>query len=123
MAISNSRRLANEKFLKEKCDRITADVPKGKRDAYKQIAAELNISLASLIQVGVEEYARAHAGEDFSEANQLTATSTSTIEKPGETLSREEKKLLEDFRQMPANLQKHVRGLIQAINDAQAESD
>lgn len=123
MAVSRAKRISIAAYQQEKCDRLTADVPKGKREVYKRIAAELNLSLASLIQVGVEEYARTHAGEDFSEANQLTATSTSAVEKPGETLSREEKKLLEDFRQMPANLQKHVRGLIQAINDAQAESD
>ena len=122
MAISDAQRLAVKIYRSEKRDQISVDVPKGKRDAYKQIAAELNISLASLIQVGVEEYARTHAGEDFSAANQVAA-GVSTDEKPGETLSREEKKLLEDFRQMPANLQKHVRGLIQAINDAQAESD
>ena len=122
MAVSRAKRISIAAYQQEKCDRLIADVPKGKREVYKRIAAELNLSLASLIQVGVEEYARAHAGEDWT-ANQLTATSMSTDEKPGETLSREEKKLLEDFRQMPANLQKHVRGLIQAINDAQAESD
>ena len=121
MAVSRAKRISIAAYQQEKCDRLTADVPKGKREVYKRIAAELNLSLASLIQVGVEEYARAHAGEDQA-ANQLAA-GVSAVEKPGETLSREEKKLLEDFRQMPANLQKHVHGLIQAINDAQAESD
>ena len=122
MAISDAQRLAVKIYRSEKRDQISFDVPKGKREVYKRIAAKLGLSLAQLIQDSVEDFSRAHAGEDRA-ANQLAATSTSTIEKPGETLSREEKKLLEDFRQMPANLQKHVRGLIRAIVGAQAESD
>ena len=122
MAISDAQRLAVKIYRSEKRDQISFDVPKGKREVYKRIAAKLGLSLAQLIQDSVEDFSRAHAGEDRA-ANQLTATSMSTDEKPGETLSREEKKLLEDFRQMPANLQKHVRGLIRAIVGAQAESD
>ncbi|MBR4384378.1 MAG: hypothetical protein IKP64_12580 [Selenomonadaceae bacterium] len=123
MAVSKAQQLAKDKYRTEKRDQINAEVPKGKRDEYKQAAARFGISLAQLIQNGVEEFIQNHAGEDFSEANQLTAAGASTVEKPGETLSREEKKLLEEFRQMPVNSQKHVRGLIRAIIGAQVESD
>ncbi len=123
MAVSNSQKLAQEKYNKENYDRLAILIKKGKRDEYHAKAAEFGLGYAEMIRVAIEEFIQRHAGEDFSEANQLTATSMSTDEKPGETLSREEKKLLEDFRQMPANLQKHVRGLIRAINGAQAEND
>ena len=126
MAISDAQRLAVKIYRSEKRDQIAVDVPKGKREVYKRIAAKLGKSLAQLIQDSVEEFSRAHAGEDWT-ANQLAAgvsmAGASTVEKPGETLSREEKKLLEEFRQMPVNSQKHVRGLIRAIIGAQVESD
>lgn len=123
MPKSNAQKLAQQKYDQKSYDQILIKVRKGKRDEYKEKALELGFGQMEMIRAAIEEFIQRHAGEDFSEANQLTATSMSTVEKPGETLSLEEKKLLEDFRQMPANLQKHVRGLIQAINDAQAESD
>ena len=63
MAMSKAQRLAIRIYQQEKCDRLTADVPKGKRDAYKHIAAELGLSLSKLIQNAVEEYACNHAGD------------------------------------------------------------
>ena len=44
-------------------DRLVIEIPKGKKDDYRQIAGEFGISLARLIQLGVEEYAKNHAGE------------------------------------------------------------
>ena len=33
MAVSNAKRISIAKYQQEKCDRITLDIPKGKRDA------------------------------------------------------------------------------------------
>lgn len=122
MAASNSQKLAQEKYNKENYDRLAILIKKGKRDEYHAAAAAIGLGYAEMIRAAIEEFIQRHAGEDFSEANQLAA-GASTVEKPGETLSREEKKLLEDFRQLPVNSQKHVRGVIRAIIGAQVESD
>ena len=107
MAMSTARRLANEKYLKEKCDRIGVDIPKGKRDAYKLVAAELGISLASLVQVGVEEYARTHAGEKFSVPADVTAKSV-----PEKKLTASERRLVETFGRLPKETRAKFAGLL-----------
>ena len=129
MAASNSQKLAQEKYNKENYDRLAILIKKGKRDEYHAAAAAIGLGYAEMIRAAIEEFIQRHAGEEWT-ANQLTAAGVSsvsagasTVEKPGETLSREEKKLLEEFRQMPVNSQKHVRGLIRAIIGAQVESD
>ena len=119
---SASQIAAVKRYRAKTYDTIGFDVPKGDRDKYKQAATSFGLSLAKFLATSADEFIQNHAGEDFSEANQLAA-GASTVEKPGETLSREEKKLLEEFRQMPVNSQKHVRGLIRAIIGAQVESD
>lgn len=48
------KRLANHKYRRENRDRLTIDVPKGKREVYKQLATEMKISVTQLIQYGVE---------------------------------------------------------------------
>ena len=103
MATSKSQMLAVAKFRAEKCDRIAADVPKGKREVYNAAAKELNLSLAKLIQAGVEEYIANHAGEVV------------TV-KPENQLSAEERRLLDEFNQLPGDAQKHLLKFVKAVN-------
>ena len=106
MAVSPAKRISIATYQQEKCDRITADIPKGKRDAYKRIAAELDISLASLIQVGVEEYARTHAGEKFS----VPVTGTASV--PEKKLTASERRLVETFGRLPKETRAKFAGLL-----------
>lgn len=53
----------NQDYKNINYDRLAIWVKKGTRDEYKQSAAEMGISLAVLIQNGVEEYISNHAGE------------------------------------------------------------
>ena len=55
---SKAQRMASEKYRQEKLDRVTITVPKGKREAYKQLAAEMGISMVKLFQYGVEGLAQ-----------------------------------------------------------------
>lgn len=55
-AYSNVR---NE-FIKEKYDRFNLTFPKGKKDEYQNIAKENGISLNSLINQLLEDYAKSH---------------------------------------------------------------
>lgn len=60
MTVSKAQILANLKYRAKTYDRISIDVKKGKREEYKQAAKERGISLALIIQKGVEEYIRNH---------------------------------------------------------------
>lgn len=113
---------AVKRYRAKTYDTVAFDVPKGTRDKYKQAATSFGLSLAKFLATSADEFIQNHAGENRA-ANQLMTAITPTIEKPGEVLSREEKKLLEDFRQLPVDSQKHIRGVIRAIIGAQAESD
>lgn len=85
--VSIAKRNSIKKYQQEKCDRITVDVPKGKRDAYKMIAAEKQLSLSMLIQNGVEGYAINYAGEKITPSVPTTT--------PENKLSAEDKRLLD----------------------------
>ena len=105
MAVSEAQKLAVEKYRREKRDQLAVDVPKGKRDAYKMIAAEKGLSLSQLIQNSVESFAGLHVGE-------LPATSP----KP-ESISAADKRLVEEFNQLPVDAQKHLMKFLKSINE------
>lgn len=106
--VSDKRRISIRNYRQEKRDQLAVDVPKGKRDAYKQIAAELGISLSMLIQTAVETYGgKNHAGEDFKPASVVDTQPK---------LSQAEQKLISDFNRLPVDTQKAIAKLIQTIN-------
>lgn len=115
MAVSNAKRISIANYQQEKCDRITADIPKGKRAAYKQIAAELNLSLALLIQHGVEEYAQNHAGENFASMMKNFATKSATESTPEKKLTAKERQLVETFARLPEKTQAKFTGLLENV--------
>lgn len=119
MAVSRAKRISIATYQQEKCDRLTADVPKGKRDAYKQIAAELNISLASLIQIGVEEYARTHAGEKIS----VPVTDVTAKSAPEKKLTAAERRLVETFARLPEKTRAKFAGLLENVADLVDNTD
>ena len=106
MAVSNAKRLSIAKYQQEKCDRITVDVPKGKREVYKAAAAKLGLSLSMLIQHGVESYGGGIATESFTKP-----------EKP-ESLSADERRLIDEFNRLPSDTRKALVKLVKSINQA-----
>ena len=101
--VTKAQRMAVAKFRAEKCDRIAADVPKGKREEYRAAAKELGLSLAKLIQYGVEEYIQNHGGE--------------VIQKPeAEKLTAEERRLLAAFAKLPKNAQINLIKTLEALS-------
>ena len=105
MAITESQKESIAKYRAEKRDRLSTDIPKGKRDAYNLAASELGLSLSKLIQCGVEEFIARHAGKE--------------IERPQvveEKFSAEEKRLVEEFAKLPVDVRKALIKLVGAIN-------
>ena len=104
MTISRAQNLAVLKYRAKVYDRVSIDVPKGKRDAYNLAAKELKLSLAMLIQNGVEEFIKNHAGEKV------------TLDvKPENQLSAADKKLIEAFGKCPEHVKPTLKKLIEQL--------
>ena len=67
MAVPKSRLLANARYREKAYDSVTVQLKKGRRDYYKEEAAKRGLSLAMLIQKGVEEYIENHQPEQAAE--------------------------------------------------------
>ena len=112
MILAKEQAAVVEKFRTKKFDRVTVNVPKGKRDAYKLGAEFLELSLSQLVQNAVEDYLENNWGE-----------SPAKIEKPVVEeklkLSVAERRLLEDFAKLPKSVQKKFAGLIKDFAERQ----
>lgn len=106
MVTSKAQLMAVKKYRSEKRDQISFDVPKGKRDEFKQLANLLGMSLQGLFVNAVEAYGRNHGSE-----NALSISSEES-----ERFSPADRKLVEEFNQLPVDTQKAVVKLIQTIN-------
>lgn len=94
----------NEIYKEKNYDRLAIWVKKGTRDEYKAAASEQGISLAALVQLGVEEYISNHTGGEF-----LPPTTTA------ETLTTEEKRLLAAFAKCPDNMRPTLKKLVEQV--------
>lgn len=108
MAVSQAQRLAVTKYRQEKRDQLAVDVPKGKRDAYKAIAAELGLSLSMLIQNSVEAFAGNHVSE---------------LPAPQDKLTAEQRRLLDEFGKLPVDVQNQLIKLVKTINANQSAQE
>ena len=62
---TESQKLAQAKYNAANYDRVAILVKKGKRDEWKQAAADREIAYADLIRRGVDEYIQNHpVGDD-----------------------------------------------------------
>ena len=103
MAVSQAQRLAKAKYQQEKRSIVAAEVSKAKGEEYRAAAKELGLSLAKLIQNGVEEYIQNHGGE--------------VVHKPeAEKLTAEEKRLLAAFAKLPKNAQINLIKTLESLS-------
>lgn len=105
MAVPESQKRAKEKYRREKRDQIALEVPKGKREAYRQIADELGVSMARLVQFSVEEFAQNHK----------TGVPRELLEKGEQALAERDKILLERFNSLPERAQRNFMRLMGAL--------
>ena len=110
MAVSNAQKLAKAKYQHEKRALVASEVSKGKRDEYNAAAKGFGLSLSMLVQKGVEEYIKNHGGEEFKP------------EKP-ESISAADKRLIEEFNQLPVDARKHFLQAFKAINESKGGGD
>ena len=108
MAVSVAQKMAKEKYRNDKRDQMTVEIPKGKRDAYKLIAAELGLSLSMLVQASIEDYGANHAVKIVVQQD------------ADQKLTTEQKRLVEEFSKLPVDAQKHLMKFVAAVNDQSA---
>ena len=88
--------------LKDKYDRLSVNLPEGKRDAYTAAAHTFGISISGLVQLGVEEFIAHHADEE-------SAKKVKACEK----LSAQERRLLKAFDALPKESRAIVLKLVE----------
>ena len=108
--VSSAKRTAIKIYQQEKCDRLTADVPKGKREQYRAKAASLGISLAALIQTSIESYG-VPAGE-------IPAGISTTA--PAEKITAEQRRLIDATDDLTPN---ERRALLKFLELLKARAD
>ena len=96
----------DREYKKLNYDNILVRVKKGKKEEYQQSADSLGLGQAEMIRQAIEEFIQNHAGENLSLATQNQE----------QKLSAADKKLIEEFNQLPAETQKALIKLIQSIN-------
>lgn len=89
------------KNAKALCERISLDVPQGKRAVYREAANQFKMSFAGLFQIAVEEFIANHSGEDVKD--KLVQS---------ERLTPRDKLLLEKFKQLQPKTQRAVMKFI-----------
>ena len=109
MATSQSQKLAVQKYRAKTYDTIGFDVPKGKREEFKTVAAGMGLSLAKFLLLAAESYGANHAGEEFKTTTPAPMTT-------------EERKLIEDFNALPDDVRKSISKLIRQINQNQPQN-
>lgn len=102
MAVSQAQKLAVQKYRAKTYDTIGFDVPKGKRDEYKEKASKLGLSLAKFLFLSAESY-----GEEFTPAPRVES----------EKLTAEQRRLLDEFGKLPVDAQKYFMKAFKAINE------
>lgn len=88
--------------LKDKFDRLTINLRKGKRDTYTSAAHKFGISVSGLVQLSVEEFIANYADEES--AKKIKAS---------EKLSAQERKLLKAFDVLPKESRAIVLKLVE----------
>lgn len=94
----------NQEYKNLNYDRLAIWIKKGRREEYKTNAAEFGLSLASLIQAGVEEYIQNHGGE-------VTPAPVVEVKLPAD-----QRRLVEEFNQLPPDARRQLVKFLQALN-------
>ena len=102
MPISEARRQSQKKYKQEKCDRVTVDVPKGKREIYKQLADEMGISMSKLIQYGVDEFAQKY-------------TNKAIFHSQGDKLNAEQRQLIDTVDKLTPKARKQLIKFLESL--------
>ena len=105
MARTEGEKISRQKYESKAYDQILLKVKKGKRDEYKQAAAEMELGQMEMIRLAIEEFLNRHKGEIF----------TSSTSPKLESISAADKRLIESFGKCPDNVKPTLKKLIEQL--------
>ena len=105
-----AQKLARQRYKEKNLELVAFEVKKGASAEYTA-AASLGLGKMEMIRRAIEEYIANHASESF------------TKPQPTESLSAEQRKLLDEFGRLPADVQKTFSKLIKQFNQAQNQAE
>ena len=103
--------MSTAEYRKEKYDNVSFKVPKGKRQEYQQAAADFGIAQSEMFRQAVEIFIAEKSLQDLP----LNPAPMKT-QKPENSLSSEQKKILDEFNQLSIETQKAFMKLFKTIN-------
>lgn len=106
--------MSTAEYRKEKYDNVSFKIPKGKREEYKQAADDFGIAQSEMFRLAVDTFIAEKSLQDLPVRAVMLARQP---EKP-ETLSADERRLLDDINQLPSDTRKALVKLVKSINQA-----
>ena len=110
MSRTEGQKISRQKYESKAYDQILIKVRKGKREEYKDAAEKLGLGQMELFRTAVEEYIKKHGGEVV-----VPAARQET-----ETISVEERRLIQAFGNCPDNMKPTLRKLIEQLAQSSA---
>ena len=112
--------MSTPEYQKEKYDNVSFKVPKGKSLEYKQAAQDFGMGQSEMFRLAVEKFIAEQSLQDLP-VRIIKPASTKTP--PPVAISAADKRLVEEFNQLPADVQKKTLALIRAINESKGGGD
>ena len=97
----------DQEYKKANYDQIAIRVKKGKREEYQQAAEDFGLGQAEMFRLAIEYFISERRLQEFKPASSP---------KP-ESISAADKRLVEEFNQLPVEAQKHFLKAFKAINE------
>ena len=104
-----AQRLANHNYRREKRDQTTVEFPKGKREVYKQMAAELGMSLTQFIQCSIDGF--------IANFNEKIIITPKPVPKTEIQRTADQEKLLADVSKLSPKARRHLLNFLAALTD------
>ena len=112
--------MSTAEYRKEKYDNVSFKIPKGKREEYKQAADDFGIAQSEMFRLAVDTFIAEKSLQDLPVRAVMLARQPV---KPENQLSAEERKLIDEFNQLPTDAQKYLLKFVKAVNQTKGGGD
>ena len=110
--------MSTPEYKREKYDSISFFAPKGTRNTYKQAAEDFGLPLTTMIKSAVDTFIA-----ERSLQNLPVKPAPLKSRQAAESLSPEERRLVEEFRRLPVDVQEGFMRTFKAINESSKGGD
>ena len=115
MPRTEAQKRARKKYESKAYDQISFKVAKGKRDEYQQAANRLNLGQAALFRLAAEEFITRYIGGENLSVVETKPLAIVDNKQDKQNLSAEQKRLVDNFNQLPVETQKAISKLVKTL--------